>query len=57
MEDGKIIPVYDLIAGVKSGLACKDWNDGVAILNKQGYITGETEVLDPIDMPMPEDKE
>jgi hypothetical protein len=51
IDDGQLIAVLDLISGVRSGIPCKDWNEAVALLNKQGHITGETEILDPVDTP------
>jgi hypothetical protein len=57
IEDGHVVPVIDLIAGVKgTGFPCADWGDAVAILNRHEYITGITDSLegDVADIEQPE---
>ncbi len=50
-ENGRIATVLDLACGVKqAGYACANLEEGIAILNKTGHITGNTEILDPLDV-------
>lgn len=54
-DNGRIVSVRDLVDGVKmGGYECGSFLVGIAMLNKMGIITGNTEVLDPTDKPMPE---
>lgn len=46
----KIIAMKDLLEIDKvpeAGYFCSCWEEGIQILNKMGYITGNTEIIDP----------
>jgi len=45
---GKIVAVKDLLDKVpEAGYFCNSWEEGIQILNEMGYITGNTEIIDP----------
>jgi hypothetical protein len=49
-DNGRIFAIKDEIEGrLQAGFACGSWEEGIAILNKNGYISGITEnFVDPL---------